>query len=96
MVVGHSLRRGAAEAIEAVAHGDKEHSRVVGRTIGEIDLPPGTTIGAVVRGDQVLISHHDIEIQTGDHVILFMVDKQHILQVEKLFETVVGRKRRFF
>ena len=96
VVVGHSLRRGAAEAIEAVAHGDKEHSRVVGRTIGEIDLPPGTTIGAVVRGDQVLISHHDIEIQTGDHVILFMVDKQHILQVEKLFETVVGRKRRFF
>ena len=96
VVVGHSLRRGAAEAIEAVAHGDKEHSRVVGRTIGEIALPPGTTIGAVVRGDQVLISHHDIEIQTGDHVILFMVDKQHILQVEKLFETVVGRKRRFF
>ena len=96
VVVGHSLRRGAAEAIEAVAHGDKEHSRVVGRTIGEISLPPGTTIGAVVRGDQVLISHHDIEIKTGDHVILFMIDKQHIREVEKLFETVTGRKRRFF
>ena len=96
VVVGHSLRRGAAEAIEAVAHGDRDHSRVVGRTIGEITLPPGTTIGAVVRGDKVLISHHDIEIQTGDHVILFMVDKQHIREVEKLFETSSKRRRLFF
>ncbi|HAC35528.1 MAG TPA: Trk system potassium transport protein TrkA, partial [Gammaproteobacteria bacterium] len=96
VVVGHSLRRGAAEAIEAVAHGDRDHSRVVGRTIGEIKLPPGTTIGAVVRGDKVLISHHDIEIQTGDHVILFMVDKQHIREVEKLFETSSKRRRLFF
>ncbi|RLA12438.1 MAG: Trk system potassium transport protein TrkA, partial [Gammaproteobacteria bacterium] len=96
VVVAHSLRRGAAEAIEAVAHGDSAHSRVVGKTIGEIKLPPGTTIGAVVRGEQVLISHHDIEIQTGDHVILFMVDKRHIKAVEALFETVTPRKRRFF
>jgi len=96
VVVAHSLRRGAAEAIEAVAHGDATHSQVVGKTIGEIKLPPGTTIGAVVRGEQVLISHHDIEIQTGDHVILFMVDKRHIKVVETLFETAVPRKRRFF
>ncbi len=96
VAVGHSLRRGAAEAIEAVAHGDADHSRVVGRTIGEIVLPPGTTIGAVVRGEEVLISHHDIEIKTGDHIILFMVDKHHIKEVEALFETAAPRNRRFF
>jgi Trk K+ transport system NAD-binding subunit len=39
VVVVHSLRRGAAEAIEAVALGDKRNSRVVGRTVEEIDLP---------------------------------------------------------
>src|SRR5699024_4334016 len=53
----HSLRRGAAEAIEAIAHGDARSSKVVGRTIGEINLPEGTTIGAVVRGKQVSIAH---------------------------------------
>ena len=58
----HSLRRGAAEAIEAIAHGDAGHSRVVGRSIEQIELPPGTTIGAVVRGEQVLMAHHDLVI----------------------------------
>ncbi|MGL5727579.1 MAG: Trk system potassium transporter TrkA, partial [Plesiomonas sp.] len=43
-----SLRRGAAEAIEAIAHGDETTSKVVGRTVAEIRLPPGTTIGAIV------------------------------------------------
>ncbi len=82
----HSLRRGAAEAIEAIAHGDETSSRVVGRTIGAIELPPGTTIGAVVRDDQVLIAHDHIEIQSGDHVILFLTDKKRITEVEKLFQ----------
>lgn len=82
----HSLRRGAAEAIEAVAHGDKKSNRVVGRKIREIHLPTGTTIGAVVRGDQVFIGDNDVEIQAEDHVILFVVDKKHIRDVERLFQ----------
>ncbi len=45
----HSLRRGAAEALELVVHGDRQSSKVVGRRIDEIDLPKGATIGAVVR-----------------------------------------------
>ena len=90
----HSLRRGAAEAIEAVAHGDRQTSRVVGRSIGEIRLPRGCTIGAVVRNDQVIMGHHDIRIEADDHVILFLVDKRDIPQVERLFE--VGGRRRLF
>ena len=45
---------------EAIAHGDEHTSKVVGRSIGELKLPPGATIGAVVRGDEVLIAprHH--------------------------------------
>ncbi|MGL4930126.1 MAG: Trk system potassium transporter TrkA, partial [Plesiomonas sp.] len=54
-----SLRRGAAEAIEAIAHGDETTSKVVGRTVAEIRLPPGTTIGAIVRGEEVFIAHDD-------------------------------------
>jgi trk system potassium uptake protein TrkA len=82
----HSLRRGAAEAIEAVAHGEARESRVVGRRIEEIQLPRGATISAVVRGDEVLMAHHDTMIQADDHVILFIADRRQIDEVERLFE----------
>jgi len=82
----HSLRRGAAEAIEAVAHGDASSSKVVGRRIDELNLPPGTNIGAIVRGNDVIIAHHDTVIESEDHVILFVVNKRYIVDVEKLFQ----------
>ena len=81
----HSLRRGAAEAIEAIAHGDSQSSQVIGRSIGELNVPPGTTIGAIIRDEEVLIAHDSTVINAGDHVILFLVDKKHIRDVEKLF-----------
>jgi len=82
----YSLRRGAAEAIEAIAHGDRNTSKVVGREIREIKLPPGTTIGAIVRSEEVIIAHGDTKIEANDHVILFLVDKKFISHVEKLFQ----------
>ena len=82
----YSLRRGAAEAIEAVAHGDARSSKVVGKSIGQIDLPPGTTIGAIVRDDEVLIAHDSTVIESDDHVILFVIDKKYIRDVERLFQ----------
>lgn len=86
VAVVHSLRRGAAEAIEAVAHGDGRTSKVVGRAIQDIKLPSGTNIGAVVRGSEVLIAHHDTVIESEDHVILFLVDKRRVGEVERLFQ----------
>jgi len=85
----HSLRRGAAEAIEAVAHGDPGSSDVVGKRIDQIRLPRGTTIGAIVRGDEVVMAHHDTVIEPEDHVILFLVDKSRLADVEKLFSVGV-------
>ncbi|MCL1126982.1 Trk system potassium transporter TrkA [Shewanella surugensis] len=82
----YSLRRGAAEAIEAIAHGDKSTSKVVGKKINEIKLPPGTTIGAIVRDEEVLMAHDNTIIEQDDHVILFLVDKKFIGEVEKLFQ----------
>jgi trk system potassium uptake protein TrkA len=82
----HSLRRGAAEAVEAVAHGDTHTSRVVGRRIDEIKLPAGTTIAAIVRGEEVLIAHGEVRIEADDHVILFIVDKRRVREIEKLFQ----------
>jgi len=90
VAVVHSLRRGAAEAIEAIAHGDNKTSKVVGRMVEEISLPPGATIGAVVRGDEVIIAHHDLVIEEDDHVIMFLVDKNRIVDVERLFQVGIA------
>ncbi|CAN5385402.1 Trk system potassium transporter TrkA [soil metagenome] len=98
----HSLRRGAAEALEIIAHGERGSSRVVGRRIDEIDLPQGATIGALVRGltpadeasadsvdpksAKVLMAHHDTVIEAGDHFIVFADDPRTIPRVERLFQ----------
>ncbi|MFT5082516.1 MAG: trk system potassium uptake protein TrkA [Lentisphaeria bacterium] len=102
----HSLRRGAAEAIEVIAHGDTKNSKVVGRSIEDIDLPEGATIGAVVRSiaprvdgqigigsnavidktHHVIIANDDLVIESGDHVILFLIDKQYTRDIELLFQ----------
>jgi trk system potassium uptake protein TrkA len=85
----HSLRRGAAEAIETIAHGDATSSSVVGRRIEEILLPSGTRVGALLRNQEVIIPHHDTVIEAEDHVILFVIDKKHIRDVERLFQVKV-------
>jgi trk system potassium uptake protein TrkA len=81
----HSLRRGAAEGLEAIVHGDDRTSRVVGRMVMEIPLPEGTTIGAIVRGEEVLMAHHDTIVQSDDHIILFLADRRHLEAVERIF-----------
>ena len=112
----HSLRRGAAEALELVAHGDARSSKVVGRKVEEIKLPKGATIGAIVRGlpksealfgespvpgqetelsesshaARVIIAHHDTVIESEDHVILFVINRKMIRDVERLFQVSVG------
>jgi trk system potassium uptake protein TrkA len=96
VVAVHSLRRGAAEALEIIAHGNEKESKVVGRPIEEIALPRGASIGAIVRDErrvdgkvlrrQVIVPHHDTVIEAGDHVIVFCTHKKLVRQVEKLFQ----------
>lgn len=86
VVAVHSLRHGAAEAIEAIAHGDKKTSKVVGRRIDELKLSEDIRVSVLVRGDQVIFVHHDTRIEAEDHVILFVVDKRRIPEVERLFQ----------
>jgi trk system potassium uptake protein len=89
VVAVHALRRGSAEAIEAIAHGDEKSSKVVGRRIADLKLPRGTSIGAIVRGEEVMIAHHDTIVESEDHVILFLTDKRDIADVEKLFQVAI-------
>jgi trk system potassium uptake protein TrkA len=86
----YSLRRGAAEALQTVARGDRKSSKVVRRRIDEIPLPQGAQIGAIVRGEgadaEVIIAHHDTVIEPDDHVIVFVPHKRMVREVEKLFQ----------
>ena len=86
VVAVHSLRRGAAEAIEALAHGNPSTSHVIGREVGAIRLPPETTITTLVRNGEVIMAHHDTTIEAGDHVILFLLDKKRVPEVVQLFQ----------
>ena len=86
----HSLRRGAAEAIELTAVGDKRSSNVVGRRLDELKLPEGVSVGAILRGQDVLIAHRHIVVEANDHVILFLTDRNRIAEVERLFAVGFG------
>lgn len=81
----HSLRKGKAEAIEAIIHGSKSTSPLIGRKISEINLPEDSVIGAVVRDKEVLIDNFDLIIKPGDHIIVFVADKERIPLIESLF-----------
>jgi len=87
MVRVHSLRRGMAEAIEAVAVGDRRTSKVIGRSLEELDLPSAATIGGIIRGEKLLIAHHDVVIEANDHVIVFLLDKKQLPRIEAMFRT---------
>ncbi|GAB6066706.1 Trk system potassium transporter TrkA [Methylothermus subterraneus] len=82
----HSLRRGAAEALEAVVRGCPGRSKVVGRTIEQLRLPDGVVPGVLIRGREVIQVHHDTRLEDGDHIVLFLLDKKLIPLVENLFE----------
>ena len=90
MAAVHSLRRGAAEVLEIIVHGDLKTSKVVGRRIGDVALPEGAAIAAIIRGDEVLMAHHDSMMEAEDHLILFALNKRIIPKIEKLFQVGFG------
>jgi trk system potassium uptake protein TrkA len=89
----HSLRRGAAEALEAIAHGDARTSKVVGCPSTKLPLPKGAQLGAIVRyvgvqetATEILFPSADVIIQPEDHLIFFLPSKRMIRDLEKLFQ----------
>ena len=86
MVKVYRLQHDEAEAIELIIHGDEHTSRVIGRRLGEIDLPPSCLITAVVRDSKVYITDKDFVLQDKDHVILLLLKRRFIRQVEALFQ----------
>ena len=81
----HSLKRGNAEALEAIVH--ENMSQVVVKTVENIKLPKGAFITAVLSSTGELKTlHHNTVIEPDDHVIVFITDRERIADVEKLFK----------
>ena len=96
----HSLRRGVAEALEIVARGDRKSSKVVGRQVSDLKMPPEVHIGLIIRGlpdtedireqsdgmePEVIIPHSHTVIESNDHVVFFLPNKRLVQDVERLF-----------
>ena len=87
----YPLRRGTAEAIEAVVHGDEKTSSLVGRRIDEIKWPSGCHLAAIVRGDDVIMGrHHEQILQDDDHIIFFVSRRRILRELEKLIQVKMG------
>lgn len=86
VVQAHSLGNGGAEALEAIAHGNPENSKIIGKTIEQIPLPQGALIGAIVRAGTVMAAQAHTMIMPEDHIILFVPDKRDVPEIERLFQ----------
>jgi trk system potassium uptake protein len=81
----HSLQHGKSEAIEIVVHGDEKTSAVVGFQIKDLPLPEGVVVGAVVRDNELLMGSKKLVIESGDHILMVLMDVRKIHEVEALF-----------
>ncbi|QQP91979.1 Trk system potassium transporter TrkA [Skermanella rosea] len=77
----HSLREGFAEVIEAEA---LETSSLINTPLREIKLPTGVIVGAIVRGEEVIIPRPSTVIKPHDRVIILAAVGQ-VKKVEKMF-----------
>ena len=77
----HSLSEGFGEIIEAEA---LETSSLVGVPLREADLPEGVMVGAIVRGNDVIIPRGDTVIKPKDQVVIFAAASA-VKSIEKLF-----------
>jgi len=76
-----------AEAIEGVVHANEFTSNLFGKSLKEIPLPEGASIGAVVRHGDLLMPNSDVELSLNDRLIIFLADKKMVSEVEVLFKT---------
>lgn len=86
MIKVHRLENDEAEAIELILTGDERSSQVIGRRLGELTLPPSCFVAAIVRHEKVNIANNDLILAAEDHVILLLLKKRYVRQVEALFQ----------
>lgn len=82
------LKKGIVELIEVIVCDDKNmNSKFLNKKISDIHLPSGTIIGAIVRGKNIIIVNNNHIIKENDHIIMFVTNKEDILEIEKIFHS---------
>jgi trk system potassium uptake protein TrkA len=77
----HTLREGFGELIEAEA---LETSELVGKSLKEVNLPPGVVLGAIVRDGEMICPRGSTVVLAKDRVVMFAAEDV-IRKVEKIF-----------
>lgn len=77
----HSLRDGFAELIEAEA---MDPSSIVGEPLKDAKLPNGVIIGAIIRGDEVIVPRPDTVVHVKDRVVV-LAEAKAVKKIEKMF-----------
>ncbi len=77
----YSLFEGKGELIEAEA---LDTSTLVGKPLREVDFGDGIRIGAIIRGDEVIMPSGEVRINSGDFVVVFAL-ADHVKKVEQMF-----------
>ncbi len=86
MIKVHRLQNAEAEAIELIVEGNEQTSAVIGRLISDIELPPHCIMAGVIRGKRLYFMSSKIILAPKDHVILLLLDKKYLHQLESLFQ----------
>ena len=81
ILAAYSIRDGAAEIVEAEA---LETAPVVGRPLAEIKLPRGIIVGAILRGEEVIIPRARTVVEERDRVVM-LTAAHAVKKLEKMF-----------
>ena len=87
VVASHPMRRGHSEALEAVVHGTRKTSKIVGRPKSQLRWPHGCSVAAIYRGDLFIPGHaSDYILEDNDHVIFYAENKDAVSELEKMIQ----------
>jgi len=81
------IGEGRAEVLELEAHFANGKNKRKSLKVRHLGLPRGSMIGAIVRGEEVLIPSGESSVVEGDHVILFTLP-DNLEQVEGFFHRI--------
>jgi trk system potassium uptake protein len=78
----HSIGDGFGEVLEVDALAT---SAIVNKKVGELPLPEGAIVGAIMHNDEVVMPKPDTRIHEADRVVIF-TEESVVRRVERLFE----------
>ena len=63
----------------------KIHLKLLVYALRDLPLPEGVVVGAIVRDEELLMGSKKLVIESGDHVLMVLIDVGKIHEVEALF-----------